>query len=188
MGRPKHRRQIPFQLDLQFALVRRQDDGVDEASKRLRGFRAGFWMLQGLSQCGDLLTVQVRHSRVQERRRFVCRREFGFQFLAPRGVCVQLVLDFTGRDALHDGLDALLAPDLNAIDLALGGRQACAMLHPEPVHLAPELVAELFEQVLAKQLLLQRAEDARFDFFAPDGQMVVAASLVACTEASEPIL
>ena len=36
----QHRRQIPFQLDLKFALVRRRDDGVDEASKRLRGVRA----------------------------------------------------------------------------------------------------------------------------------------------------
>ena len=81
-GRPQHRRQIPSQFDSQLALVRCQDDRVDEATKRLRGFSAGFWMLQRLSQCGDLLTVQVGHSRVQERRRFVCRCEFGFQFLA----------------------------------------------------------------------------------------------------------
>lgn len=32
------------------------------------------------------------------------------------------------------------------------------MLHPEPVHLAGELVAEFFEQVLAQELLLQRLE------------------------------
>ena len=50
LGRPQHRRQIPLQLDLQFALVRRQDDGVDKASKRLGGFRADFWMLQGPCQ------------------------------------------------------------------------------------------------------------------------------------------
>ena len=31
-----------------------------------------------------------------------------------------------------------------------------ALLHPQPVHLARELVAELLEQVLAQQLLLQR--------------------------------
>jgi hypothetical protein len=52
-GGSQHRRQIPFQLDLQLALVGRQDDAVDEATQRLRDFRAGFWMLQGLSQCGD---------------------------------------------------------------------------------------------------------------------------------------
>ena len=43
LGGTQHRRQIPFQLDLKFALVRSEDDGVDEASKRLRGFCAGFW-------------------------------------------------------------------------------------------------------------------------------------------------
>jgi hypothetical protein len=32
------------------------------------------------------------------------------------------------------------------------------MLHPEPVHLAGELVAEFFEQVLAQELLLRRLE------------------------------
>jgi hypothetical protein len=41
LGGTQHRRQIPLQLDLKFALVRRQDDGVDEASKRLRGIPSG---------------------------------------------------------------------------------------------------------------------------------------------------
>ena len=46
LGGTQHRRQIPLQLDLQLALVRRQDDGVDEATQRLRGFRAGFWIFR----------------------------------------------------------------------------------------------------------------------------------------------
>jgi hypothetical protein len=65
-GGSQHRCQIPFQLDLEFALVRRQDDGVDEAAKRLRGLRAGLWMLQGLSQRGDFLSVHVGHSGVPQ--------------------------------------------------------------------------------------------------------------------------
>jgi hypothetical protein len=67
----QHGCEIPFQLDTQRALVWGQDDGVDEATKRFKGLRSGFWMLQGLSQCGDLLTVHGGHSRVQKRRRLV---------------------------------------------------------------------------------------------------------------------
>src|SRR5262245_52776290 len=62
------------------------------------------------------------------------------------------------------------------------------MLHAEPVHLARELFAELVEQVLAQELLLQRLEDTRFDFIAPDGQVVVAASLIPRAKASEAML
>jgi hypothetical protein len=47
--------------------------------------------------------------------------------------------------------------------------------HPKSVHLARELVAELFEQVLAQQLFLKRGEHARFHFVAPNRQQVVAA-------------
>src|SRR6267142_3875247 len=62
------------------------------------------------------------------------------------------------------------------------------MFHPESVHLAGELLAELVEEFLVQELLLQRLEHARFHLVAADGQMVVAASLVACTEASEAVL
>ena len=61
------------------------------------------------------------------------------------------------------------------------------MLHPKPVHLARELVAELLEQVLAQQLLLKRTEHARFHFVAANGQVVVAPTLIACAEAREPV-
>ena len=62
------------------------------------------------------------------------------------------------------------------------------MLHPEPVHLARELLAELLEEFLAQQLLLQRLQHARFNLVAADGQMVVAPPLVAGAEAPEPVL
>ncbi|MEQ1896751.1 MAG: hypothetical protein ABL971_05105 [Vicinamibacterales bacterium] len=165
LGGSEHRREIPFQLDLQswlaearviacvrrrLTLVRRQDDGVDKATKRLRGFRADFWMLKGLSQSRDLLAVQAGHLRVQERRRRVSGCQFCFQFLASDCVRVQLVLHFGRRHAVHHHLDQLLSPDLDALDLALGGRQARSMFHPKPVHLARELVAELLEEVLAQ--------------------------------------
>ncbi len=40
LGGTQHRRQIPFQLDLQFALVRRQDDGVDKVARNGRPLAA----------------------------------------------------------------------------------------------------------------------------------------------------
>jgi hypothetical protein len=41
MGGTEHRREIPFQLDSQRALVWGQNDRVDEPSQSLGGFRAG---------------------------------------------------------------------------------------------------------------------------------------------------
>ena len=65
------------------------------------------------------------------------------------------------------------------LDLALGGRQTGAVLHSKPVRLARELVAELLEEFLVQELILQRAQHARFNFVAADGQVVVATALVA---------
>src|SRR5688500_16413685 len=59
------------------------------------------------------------------------------------------------------------------------------MLHPEPVHLARELVAELLEQVLSQQLLLQRPQHARLDFVPADRKLVRARPLVASAAAAE---
>ena len=64
----------------------------------------------------------------------------------------------------------------------------CALLHPQSVHLARELVAELLEEILAQQLVRERAEHACFDLVAADGQVVVATTLVAGAEASEAVL
>ncbi|HMD36977.1 MAG TPA: hypothetical protein VKH42_18515, partial [Vicinamibacterales bacterium] len=83
---------------------------------------------------------------------------------------------------------SLLAARLDALDLTFGRRQACAMLHPEPVHLPSELVAEFCEQLLVQELLPERFQHSRFDFIAPDSQVVVAPSLIACPEASEAVL
>ncbi|HEY0875841.1 MAG TPA: hypothetical protein VGD94_20365 [Vicinamibacterales bacterium] len=61
------------------------------------------------------------------------------------------------------------------------------MLHAQPVHLARELFAELVEQILAQELLLERHENSRLDLVAPDGEAVFAGALLAGTEAREPI-
>jgi hypothetical protein len=42
--------------------------------------------------------------------------------------------------------------------------------HAEPIHLARELLAELFEEILTQQLLLKRVEDALLDFITSNRQ------------------
>jgi hypothetical protein len=61
------------------------------------------------------------------------------------------VRHFTRRHALY-AFNELLAPCLDALDLAFCGHQAGPM--PKPVHLAGELVAEFLEETLAQQLVL----------------------------------
>ena len=56
-----------------------RNDGVDEATQRLRGFRAGLWLLQSLCECGDLLAVHPGHLRVQQRRNVLLRRDTRFE-------------------------------------------------------------------------------------------------------------
>ena len=63
---------------------------------------------------------------------------------------VHLVLHLVARrHAVHASISiSFLRRASIALDLALGCRQAGAVLHPKPVHLARELVAELLEQIL----------------------------------------
>src|SRR4051812_23754393 len=61
------------------------------------------------------------------------------------------------------------------------------MLHPEPVHLTCEFLAEFFEQVLAQQLLLKRVEHPRLHVVAANCQVVVAAALISSSKAGEPV-
>ncbi|HEX5069063.1 MAG TPA: hypothetical protein VFV78_02515 [Vicinamibacterales bacterium] len=72
-------------------------------------------------------------------------------------------------------------------EFALSAAQGCALLHAQPIHLARELVAELFEEILPKQLVLQRPEHAGLDLVATNRQPVRARSLVACAEAHQAV-
>lgn len=76
---------------------------------------------------------------------------------------------------------------LHSFELAFGRGEGGAVLHPEPIQLAGELVAELLEQVLAQQLLLQRLQHARFDFIPADRQLVRARALVASSRSSKAV-
>src|SRR5690349_6792862 len=61
------------------------------------------------------------------------------------------------------------------------------MFHPEPVHLARELVAEFLKEILPQELLLQRPQHTRLDVVTADRQFVRARALVASAKAREPI-
>ena len=61
------------------------------------------------------------------------------------------------------------------------------MLHPQPVHLARELFAELVKQVLAQELLLERRQNSRLDLVTPDGEVVVAGAFLTSSEACETV-
>jgi hypothetical protein len=61
------------------------------------------------------------------------------------------------------------------------------VVHPEPVHLARELVAELFEEILAQQLFLKCVEDSLLDLIASNGQAIRARALVSCAKAHQPM-
>ena len=72
-----------------------------------------------------------------------------FQLFTPGRVRIQLVLHDRRRHTVHHHLDQLLATGLDPFDLTLGGREPRAVLHPEAVHLARELLTKLVEEILA---------------------------------------
>src|SRR5690606_29646794 len=141
----------------------------------------------GAGKLSDLRAVDPGHLRVQERWRLLGGGELRLELFPPGRIRVQLVLHYRRGDALHHHLDQPLAASVEPFDLARRSRQARAMFHPEPVHLARELLAELVEQVLAQELLLEGLQDARFDLVAPDGQAVIARPLLASAETCEAI-
>ena len=67
------------------------------------------------------------------------------------------------------------------------GREAVAVLHPKPVHLAREFVAELLEELLVQEVLLESLEDPRFNFVSSDGEVVAARALLASAEACDTV-
>ena len=124
---------------------------------------------------------------MQERRQLLCGSELGFQMFPPGRIRVQLVFHDGGRDAFLHHLDQLLAAGLHAFDLTCRSREAGAVLHPEPIHLASEFFAELLEELLIQELLLERLQNSPLDLVTPDGEAVVTGTLFASTEACEPI-
>jgi hypothetical protein len=81
------------------------------------------------------------------------------------------------------------APDiaLHTFELALGRGQARAVFHPEPVHLASELVAELLEQLVVQELVLESLENSGFNLVAPDRETVAAGAFITSAEARQPV-
>ena len=111
-------------------------------------------MLQGLGQLVTFCAVQVGHLRVQQRRRRVGGCQVAFS--SSRRAAFAIISSFTsaaGTPSIIISTSFLRRASMRSISRSAADRLG-AVLHPQPVHLARELVAELLEQLLTQQLLL----------------------------------
>ncbi|HYT67904.1 MAG TPA: hypothetical protein VEL51_15855 [Vicinamibacterales bacterium] len=143
--------------------------------------------MEGRRELLDFASVEVGHARVQEWRRFVGCGELRQKGFLPLLQAVHARLQLRTRVPLDDGVDDLLDLALHPLQLALGTTQAGPVLHAQPIHLLRELAAELLEEVLAHQLVLERPQHALLDFLTRDRQLVGAGTAIASPEASEVV-
>jgi hypothetical protein len=175
-GGPQHRRQIPSQLDLKplAILAWREHDGVRmprSTSVAPTGCPAlGALAISGCNSGGG--------SAAAASLAFSSSRRAAFAFISSR---------------TSDGATPFITISisfLRRISMSSISRSAAdrlAVLHPKPVHLASEFVAELFEEFLVQELLLESLEDPRFNFVSSDGEVVAAGTLLASAEACETV-
>jgi hypothetical protein len=71
LGGSQHRGQVPSQLDPELALLRDQDNCVNQSTQRFRGFCACVFALECGGKFLDLRPVEVGHAEVKERRQLV---------------------------------------------------------------------------------------------------------------------
>src|SRR2546426_10703473 len=71
LGGSQHRGQVASQLDPELALLRYQDNRVNQSTEHLRGLRAGVFALERFRELLDLRAVEVGHARVKQRWRLV---------------------------------------------------------------------------------------------------------------------
>jgi hypothetical protein len=118
-GRAEHGGEISLQFDSERAVGWRHDDGVDQPPERLRGFGAGFWTFQGLSQRLSLLAVELGHLGVKKRRRFVGRLKLRLQLLSAGVERLDLGLTLVHRDfVVQYQVQELLDPCADPLDFA----------------------------------------------------------------------
>jgi hypothetical protein len=91
---------------------------------------------------------------MQEWRPLLGGNELRLQLFPPCSIPFSSSFTTDARNALHRHLDQLLARGVELSDLPRCRPEARAMLPPKPVHLARELFAELVEEVLTQELLL----------------------------------
>jgi hypothetical protein len=121
------------------------------------------------------------------------RRWLGRPIKAGAEVCLlgfqgnQGILDDGGWHTVFQRLNELPDLCLDTAQLSLSSRHAGTGRHPEAIHLASEFLAELFEQVPSKQLLLQRVQNSSLDFVSSNRQMIRASPPVARPKTREPM-
>jgi len=203
LGDGQHRGQIASQLDPEpwpaevrvlasarrrLALLRSQDDRINQSPARLGRFQAAVLPLERPRALFDLRLVEVGHARMQQRRWLVGRLDRLLQLVSARRQAEHLVLPLAGRHHIvQHQVEQLPATHLDFAQLALRGVEAGALFHPQPVHLFRELATEFLEEFLAQQLRLQRVEHARFDIQSRDPQHVRAGAAIPGAEASEEL-
>ena len=137
----------------------------------------------------DLLAVQVGHLRVQQRGRLVRGLELRLEFL-PASV-EQLDLGFAFITAISSSSirfrSVLIRVLTRSISRFADERLARRSIRSRFISRVNSS-QNLLEKILLEQLLLKRTKHTRFHLVAPDGEVVVAPSLIASTEASEPVL
>ncbi|HVT26633.1 MAG TPA: hypothetical protein VHE81_01310 [Lacipirellulaceae bacterium] len=86
-------------------------------------------------------------------------------------------------NGIHSSLDLTFEPP----EFRLCGIDRRTTLHPQPVHLARELVAEFLEQRRVHQVMPECIQNALFEAVAPDVLPIVAGAFVPCGRASDQI-
>jgi hypothetical protein len=185
LGDGQHCGQISSQLDPELALLRHQDNRINEPTESVRGFQTAAVGLKRGGELFDLRSVEVGHARMQKRWRFVCRRDLREQRFLPSLKALHLGFQLRTGVPGFDRLDDLLNISFDALQVSFSGRHSRSVLHPKPVHLLRELSAELVEEILAHQFLLKRSEHASLDFLAWNRQFVGARAAIARSEASQ---
>jgi hypothetical protein len=97
----------------------------------------------------------------------------------------QWVLDDAGWHAVLERLNELPDLCLHSAQVTLSNRRAGTRRHPEAIHLASEFMAELFEQVASKQLLLQCVQNPSLDFISSNRQTIRTGPFVAGSKTRE---
>ncbi|KXV02685.1 hypothetical protein AD928_00685 [Acetobacter cerevisiae] len=127
----------------------------------------------------DLLAIQFRHVRMQQRRR---GRGFGqphFDLGLARFKLLHACLENRTGKAIQDRLNGLVEFALDFGKFGFQGSQIGSFFHPQPVDLSCELLTKFLEEGGIHHLGLQTVENGFFQNVPPDCQAVLAGALVA---------
>ena len=100
----EHRCQVALQLDLELSLFRCEDDSVDKAAQCFSGGGTALFVSLASGQLRHLLSVKVRHVRVEQGRRLSRSVQAGAKLYLLRLQGNQWVLDDAGWQSGFQGV------------------------------------------------------------------------------------